>query len=162
MVFAAVVAVGLAYGAYRVVEFIGHSTGFGEIGHAAALGLATFTRVVVVVVVSTLILVPVDVWIGMNPRVCRLAQPVVQVLASFPANFLFPLFTAVLLATGISHRVQLRPLLPLSGDLNGNVFECWTVLGAWAESTSGVEIGALVSCNAHRKPDLLRWPETAR
>jgi NitT/TauT family transport system permease protein len=34
--------------------------------------------------------------------VSRLAQPVVQVLASFPANFLFPLFTAVLLATGIS------------------------------------------------------------
>jgi len=30
------------------------------------------------------------------------AQPVVQVLASFPANFLFPLFTALLLATGVS------------------------------------------------------------
>jgi NitT/TauT family transport system permease protein len=42
------------------------------------------------------------VWIGLNPRVSRLAQPVVQVLASFPANFLFPLITAVLLATGIS------------------------------------------------------------
>jgi NitT/TauT family transport system permease protein len=42
------------------------------------------------------------VWIGLSPKVSRLAQPVVQVLASFPANFLFPLFTAVLLATGIS------------------------------------------------------------
>jgi len=28
----------------------------------------------------------------------------------------------------------------LSGDPNGRVVECWTVLGAWAESTSGVEI----------------------
>lgn len=45
---------------------------------------------------------PVGVWIGLNPKVSRLAQPVVQVLASFPANFLFPLFTAVLVQTGIS------------------------------------------------------------
>jgi len=41
-------------------------------------------------------------WIGLNPKISRLAQPVVQVLASFPANFLFPLFTALLLATGVS------------------------------------------------------------
>jgi NitT/TauT family transport system permease protein len=34
--------------------------------------------------------------------VSRLAQPVVQILASFPANFLFPIFTAVLVSTGIS------------------------------------------------------------
>jgi NitT/TauT family transport system permease protein len=42
------------------------------------------------------------VWIGMNPRVNRLAQPVVQVLASFPANFLFPFITAFFIATGVS------------------------------------------------------------
>jgi NitT/TauT family transport system permease protein len=104
-VFAIVVGVVVAYGAYRAVEFISHSVGFGEVGHAFLLGLVTFGRVVAVVVVATLIWVPVGVWIGLNPRVSRLAQPVVQVLASFPANFLFPLVTAVLLATGISLNV---------------------------------------------------------
>jgi NitT/TauT family transport system permease protein len=104
-VFGIVVGVVVAYGAYRVVEFISHSVGFGEVGHAFLLGLVTFGRVVAVVVVATLIWVPVGVWIGLNPRVSRLAQPVVQVLASFPANFLFPLVTAVLLATGISLNV---------------------------------------------------------
>ena len=88
----------LAYG----LRFVLREVGLGEVGHVALLGLATLARVLVLLVFSTLVWTPVGVAIGFSPRLARLAQPIVQLLASFPANFLFPFATILFIRSGIS------------------------------------------------------------
>ena len=61
----------------------------------------TLARVLAAVALGTLWTLPAGLAIGLNPRVSRVLQPIVQVLASFPAPMLFPAVVAALHALGI-------------------------------------------------------------
>jgi NitT/TauT family transport system permease protein len=100
--FAGAVSAAVLLGVAEALRYVHATVGLGAFGEALLLGAATFARVVILIVVATVIWVPVGVWIGMNPKITRIAQPIVQVLASFPANFVFPFAVAVFVALGIS------------------------------------------------------------
>ncbi|HWR16201.1 MAG TPA: ABC transporter permease subunit [Terriglobales bacterium] len=69
--------------------------------HAIALGLgATFLRVLCALVIACAWTIPVGVWIGFNPKLARIAQPLAQVAASVPATALFPVVLLVLIRLG--------------------------------------------------------------
>ncbi len=84
------------------LHFILTTVGFGEVLKTFELGILTLLRVTVLLVFATLIWTPVGVAIGFNPKLARLLQPVVQFLASFPANFIFPFATLFFIRAHVS------------------------------------------------------------
>ncbi|MEK3715267.1 ABC transporter permease [Paenibacillus sp. FSL R7-0333] len=84
-----------------------------ELIHVVFLGLLTGLRVVVSTLLAVIWTLPVGVFIGTNPRLSRIVQPVVQVLSSFPANMAFPIFTILYLKFGISMEIGAIPLMML-------------------------------------------------
>jgi NitT/TauT family transport system permease protein len=61
---------------------------------------ATFARVEITLLLAGLWTIPVGVAIGLRPRLCAIAQPLAQVLASIPATALFPIVLLVLIRLG--------------------------------------------------------------
>lgn len=60
-------------------------------------GLFTFIRVILAVTIGYLWTIPVGVKMGINPKISKYAQPVVQILASIPATAIFPIILLFLL-----------------------------------------------------------------
>jgi len=77
--------------AWKVATFVLADVTLREAGHVILLGFATLARVFVLIALASLIWVPVGVWLGLRPGAARIAQPIVQFMAAFPANLLFPL-----------------------------------------------------------------------
>jgi NitT/TauT family transport system permease protein len=105
LVFITITTAAVGLGLVELLRYTAARVGMGIYLEALGLGLITFVRVVVLVVVATLVWVPIGVRIGLSPRLARIAQPIVQILASFPANFLFPFATLAFIHTGISLNV---------------------------------------------------------
>ncbi len=92
---------GLGYGAWRLAALLRHVTA-GEWGWTVTAAFLTLGRVLLSTAIGTVWAVPAGLAIGLSPRLSRVLQPVIQVLASFPAPMLFPLVVAVLTWSGVT------------------------------------------------------------
>jgi NitT/TauT family transport system permease protein len=90
----------MASGALQLVRLLSgvSRVAWAELGVSA---LVTLGRVLIATILGTLWTVPIGLAIGLSPRLSRACQPVVQVLASFPAPMLFPVVIALLHEAGI-------------------------------------------------------------
>ena len=96
-----IVLAGVVWGAVSVVKLLAQLSGADwlRVGKLTSL---TFVRVSVAVAIGTLWTVPVGVAVGFSAKLSRLMQPVIQMMASFPAPMLYPIVLIVLHAAGVS------------------------------------------------------------
>ena len=98
---------------WKTVTFVLSGVPAGEIGHVVVLGLITLLRVVVLIAVASLVWVPIGVAIGLRPKVARIAQPVAQFLAAFPAILFFPVVVSGIVLLRLNPNIWLSPLMIL-------------------------------------------------
>jgi NitT/TauT family transport system permease protein len=98
---------------WYIIRFLATGVTLSDAGTAVLLGFATMIRVFVLIAIASIIWVPVGVWIGLRPGVARIAQPVVQFMAAFPANLFFPVAVSAIVAFRLDPDIWLSPLMIL-------------------------------------------------
>jgi NitT/TauT family transport system permease protein len=121
----------------------------------APAAAATFLRTFIALLIGTLWTVPVGVTIGLNPRLARRAQPLVQIAASIPATALFPILLLVLIGLpgGLNIAAIALMLLGTQWYLLFNV-----IAGAQAIPSDLREAGVVYHLRGWRRWRLLTLP----
>ncbi len=109
----ALVATGAAFAVWEIQRFLAQSLTLADVGEALGLGLITMLRVMILIALASVVWVPIGVWIGLRPRVAEKVQPLVQFLAAFPANMVFPVVVLTIVRFGLNADIWLSPLMVL-------------------------------------------------
>ncbi len=89
----------VAFAAFRALELLRHvhAAEFVELLKGAG---ATFLRVNAALLIASAWTIPAGVAIGFHPRLARIAQPLAQIAASYPATAIFPILLIALVRWG--------------------------------------------------------------
>lgn len=98
---------------YCLMNYILLTLRVDEIFHVIFLGAMTAIRVIVLIILSSLIWIPVGVWVGLRPRWAQKVQPVIQFAAAFPANLFYPLFVIMIVKFHLNVEIWITPLMIL-------------------------------------------------
>src|SRR5207249_4114834 len=109
------VALAAAVGAWHIWLLL-RQLGARDWGTLIGSAALTFARVMGAVIVSTAWALPAGIVIGRSPLVARLLQPVIQVVASFPAPMLFPLVVLAFERAGVGLGLGAVALMVLAGQ----------------------------------------------
>ncbi len=95
-------------------KFIFSNLPVSEVWITFKLGCATLLRVMSTVIISSLVWIPLGVWVGQRPQYARLVQPTIQFLAGFPMNLVFPIAVIVITYLHLNAEIWVTALMILS------------------------------------------------
>ena len=98
---------------FILFNFIFREVPVAQIWNVIYLGFITACRVIAMILLSSIIWVPIGVWIGLNPRASQIVQPIAQFLAAFPANLLFPVAAILIVRYHLNANIWTSPLMIL-------------------------------------------------
>jgi len=108
-----VISATVIWAVWGIARYLFLHLNLGDLMTAVGDGFLTFARVAVLIVVASLIWVPIGVWIGLRPAWSRRVQALVQFLAAFPANVIFPFAVMGIVAWRLNPNIWLSPLIIL-------------------------------------------------
>jgi NitT/TauT family transport system permease protein len=106
-----VLVLGLAL--WRIAAMLIGETTLAEAIEVSGLAAITMLRVIILIALASVLWVPIGIWVGLRPRATQIVQPIAQFLAAFPANLLFPLAVAGIVAWKLNPDIWLSPLMIL-------------------------------------------------
>jgi NitT/TauT family transport system permease protein len=112
-IFNAILLLAIITGTYALLNYILSELKVSEVMHVFFLGAMTGTRVIILIIISSIIWIPVGVWVGMRPRVAQRVQPLIQLAAAFPANLFYPLFVIAISHYKLNVEIWVTPLMIL-------------------------------------------------
>ncbi|MDG2348231.1 MAG: ABC transporter permease subunit [Gammaproteobacteria bacterium] len=99
-------------GSLTIYGFIFY-TNINEVVTVFYFGFLTLIRIITMLSISILIWVPIGVWIGLKKQAPKICLPVIQVLAAFPVNLIYPLMTLLIIKYQLDPEIWVSPLIIL-------------------------------------------------
>jgi NitT/TauT family transport system permease protein len=116
LIWIAVVLAAAAWGFWTIYAYVSETLSLTDLLQALWLSCLTLLRVIALLILSTVIWVPIGVWIGLRPAWTERVQPLAQFLAAFPANVLYPIAVLAIVHFGLDPDIWLTLLIMLGAQ----------------------------------------------
>ena len=122
---------------------------FGETLQVFGDGLVTALRVLVLIMISSIIWVPIGIWIGLRPKVAEKVQPYAQIFAAFPVNVLYGLFGTIVIAFDLNFNLWCIVLMALGTQ--------WYILFNVIAGASAIPYELKMAAKNMQLKRMIRW-----
>jgi NitT/TauT family transport system permease protein len=98
---------------FQISMFLKTSVTIADVVHVLYLASITLLRVLALIAIASCVWVPIGVYIGLRLKLAAYISPLLQFLAAFPANLIFPVVVLLISQYNLNPNIWLSPLLVL-------------------------------------------------